>query len=723
MLSVVSNVFKTRPRAPKALGRSVIVLPEPAAVLEGPPVAVLDEPKPAYANPHVQGTPDYYLFEIQRADEMAREPGANPLDCGRLAKYWRDRAADDHIDLAGAQQARMDPFNRLLVNPNLLEHQEKSLLEVKAAMETAQAATATLETVKKKWIALIDLALELQSRARSNVIDFGIYVVRCQEKNTVLRMEPIHIQIFQAWNDPQVPNSLVMIHPGAGKTTLLCVQDLWELCHDTKLRFLKMCQSLEIARKRLSVVRTYAGHARLRALFPHIRLDKDAPDNAGQFTLLRENVGSQDPTMHAAGWSSAIQGAGFDRLDFDDLCDQRVRREVETREKIWTSFFAVALQRRRSYGASGARVRYICTPWHMDDVAARIQNHLRDGKMENWIVVKLPIREDAAGMPIPLLPRPGLAQEIRRIQLTDAVTYSCCYKLDPRDKALRKFQNPRFYDVNGGTDPECPEVLNGIADARGLCAKMLTEINGAEHWWVLDPAAGGRDKTAMVGFALMRGSGKAAITAAKFFESRPTENIKRIVEIIQTTASDHILIEDQAAFGTTIVDFWSQYIYAALGDDYRSRIHTSGSRLSNSSGERIGRNIKKEERFYAAIPYLEDGTVRFPGRWRVEENGISRCRCVDDPDMLALFDQLTHYPAVVRDDAVDCVAMFINYHIGVLVRGVERMRKPVPLAQPVKRVSVLTQMYLERLEILKKRGTQSEEYSERNEEAELFAVA
>lgn len=675
------------------------------------------EPQPSPVNPHPVGTAESYLFEIDQLEAALRLPDADPLKIGRKIDQWQKCAEIKGLDLANANIERMEPIRRFLADPELCNQQEKSLLEMQRAMDEADALSTEEEALKKKWINLIQLAILLQRRARETVWNFGIYIVRDQQTNHVIHMARQHIEIFGAWNDPVVMNSLVEMHPGSGKTTILCIQDLWEMTHDTKLRFLKMCSNLDTARKRLDVVRNYIKGRPLRALYPTVALDPTRPDNAGQFTLFRDNTGSQEPTMTAAGWTSAIQGAGFDRLDFDDLCDITVRREPTTRNNLWDNWYRVALNRRR-WATGGGRIRYVCTPWHVDDVPARIQNHLRDGKMTGWRVLKFPIREDSRGDPIPLLDRPGLADDIRQQKYSDPTGYACCFKLDPRDEAIRKVKEIRLYDVTGGTDPLCPEMY------RTLAGQLLAEIKAAEHWWVIDPAAGGRDNTAMIGFALLRGSGRAAMTAAKLFTSKPSENIEQICRVLETTASDRVLIEDQGAFGKTWVDFGLQYLLARLGDDFRGRVVTSGTRLRDSTtGNLQGKNQRKEQRFFAAVPYLEEGVIRLPGRWVKDTHKGAHLEVVTDPAMLQVYEQLNNYPNVLRDDAVDCLSMFVNHHITTLVRGVARMRKPVPVLKVKKYKGVLQQLYEERLAALEKEHAAfkaGNEPSERSEEGFIF---
>ena len=502
----------------------------------------------------------------------------------------------------------------------------------------------------------------------------------------MLRMERIHLEFFRIWNDPETLNTEIMAPPGVGKTTCLYGQNLWDLAQDQRLRCVKMTCDLSTSRKRVGVVRMYADSPRFRALHPHIRIDRRQPDNSDQFTVVRPNIGSQDPTMIAKGAQSEIQGAGLERLDCDDLCPPRVRREASTRKAITEHFQSVVLTRRRTIRNS--RVRYVATPWHVDDTTCRLQRDILDGKRPGWAVYRFPVEEDADGNPIPPISRPGYGDELRTIKITDPLTYACCYRLDPRDETQRRLKGLRFYDVEGGTSPLCPE------NRRDYYRKLLERIQNGEKWKVLDPAFGGRDQTAIVGFSKSRRRpGTAAITSAEFISARATEVIERVCKVVADEGTDKLLMESQGP-QKGVIDTWTEFLVARLGDKYRDRIVTSGTRLRDRLGRPVGQNVSKSQRYYNAVPYLENGVVMFPGRWALV-NERPQLVCCDEPGLRQLYDQLMNYPNVTRDDGIDPVSMFINTNIEDLVLSIEALgRKSEPavgtLAEPK---SVLTRIY------------------------------
>ncbi len=634
-----------------------------------------DKVQAAPDNPHPRDTPDYYVHELDFIEDRLREwmasnaadpekPGMSPLHAAQATSVWEKRAKAKGIDLAEVALARLDPIRRLFADHDLVNHNEADLKEIMASIAEAEALGSEELDVKKKWLELIKLTLKLQRRARTNPVHFSIYVLRCQRTNRILHMEKIHVDIFRSWNDPDYPNSLEEAPPGVGKTTLMYGQDLFEMCNDVKLRFLKMCADLNTARNRLGVTRAYIGCRRLRALYPDVRVDLTMPDNQRQFTLIRPNP-SQDPTMYAAGATSAIQGAGYDRLGFDDLCDKRVRDEPTTRQKITDNFQSVAMRRRRDF--INARVRYICTPWHVDDTAAKLLRDIREGRLPQWIAHLNPVREKADGTPIPPANIPGFEAELLTVKRTDPLTYACCFLLNPSEQSLRYLKHLVYYDESGGRDPLCPP------EHKERCARLLRVIQNAEQWQVLDPGAGGADEAGMMGFALGV-NGRAAIRSARSFGGKSTEAIEPICSVVQGERADKVLIEGQG--GTKgQADLWASYIIAKLGEYYRGRILISGTRFRGRSGKAVGQNISKGNRYRNVLPYLEDGTIMFPGRWE-KVNGKPQLVCTNDPGLRQSHVELVNYPNVTSDHLLDCVTMFANFNIGRLVRRVKAIPQP-----------------------------------------------
>ena len=649
------------------------------------------QPAPALAvqNPHPRVTAEYYLWQLDRLeDELAKTGDKDRRDALAIKRdidSWIALAAQQGIDLKTVRLDKLDPIQRLLNRPDLADYAEKELTEIGKAIEAADAAGAAELTVKKKWLELINETIRLQGLARSNPVYLTIYVVRCQETNKVLTMEPVHVGFFRIWNDPSLPNSLIMAPPGVGKTTTLYGQEVWDFVEDPAIRLAKICVNLPIAQKRRGVLRVYCGSRKLRALYPHIQIDPTQPDNLSQFTLVRPNIGSQDPSFTAAGATTEIQGSGLERIHPDDICGSRQQFEPSTRERVKQNFYSVAMTRRRDLLRS--KIRYIATPWHPDDLTCTLARDIREGKMPGWSVHVFPVQEDAEGNPIPVITRPGRAAELATIKATRPDTYARLYRLDPSDPSQRKLKKLVFYDISGGKAKLCPE------DQRERWAKFSADIDKAESWEVLDPGYGGRDKTSMVRFALMA-DGRAAILAGRFFAGRSPETISEVTKVLAGDSAVKVLIENQGAQKGN-ADMWMDYIIAAAGKHFSNRIFFSGTRMRDKAGRPVGQNISKANRYYATIPYLNSGVILLPGQW-VEIDGERQLVMVGDPNIREICRQLLDYPNVTYDDALDCVTMFANYNIGSLSRAIEALPGPEKYVETLPpTTNILTLLYRE----------------------------
>ena len=668
-------------------------------------------------NPCPEFTGDYYLWQLRRLEGLVHK-GTKLVDAQREAEFWRAQATANGIDLARHSLSKLDPIRRLLQERNLPGLQEKELLELKASMEAAEALDEAEGDVKKKWLELIQLTLELQSKARTSIPLFAIYVLRCQQTGKILWMQPIHMAFFREWTHPEDPNSEILAPPGVGKTTCLYALELWEIGHNPQLRFLKQCCDRGTAEKRVGVIRRHIDEPRYRAIFPDIRVDPDRKDNSGQFTVIGANPASQDPTMQAAGSKTEFQGAGFDRIHADDLCGQKVQYESGTRDRVTSQFIGTTLTRRRWSEDILTRVRYIATPWHVEDTTSRMRRDIEGDRMPGWRVKVFRVEEDEQGTPIPCIDQPGLVQELKTIRATEPMIYACCHRMDPKDRSRSKLRQLHYYDASGGTDPLCPD------NQRDRRRQELELLQKGEQWQVLDPAAGGADYTGMVGFSISRKAelATAAIMSARFFENNPDEVIQQVCAAVQDDHAERVLIEAQGGMKGQ-ADMWGNYLVARMGQGYRNCIEFTGTRMRSKTGRAVGQNLSKTDRYYNALPYLSGGGVLFPGRWQ-KWDGSEICRLGPDTtdDALAqLYDQLTNYPNCSRDDGLDCVSMFINWHCHRLVQSVEALHKPqqpAPSQVPIG-VDILSTIYAAQLAAQKAKPIG---HGARWDEGEMFAA-
>lgn len=661
-------------------------------------------------NPHDPVLPEWYVFEMAVVKKQLAAGQIAPLEAQRKIDAFIKIAGQEGVDLEAARLGQLDPIRRLLNDPELVNHNADALHAIEAAINAADALNATERTEKKKWLSLIKRTLDLQRRANENPVAFTLYVVRDQDHDDVLNFEEIHVAFFEAWNDPEYQNSLVLAPPGVGKTTALYGQNLWDFKDDQSLRCLKIGQDMPTAVKRLGVVRTYIDIPRFKALAPHVKIDQTKPDNTKEFTLIRENVGSQDASMTAAGSATAIQGAGFDRIDADDLCPEKVLRERSTRRRINDNWFNVVLERIRQRHT--ARIRYICTPWHPEDTAGLMISQSKAGKLPGWRIASHPVAETAQGVPIPNVTRPGLQSHLISVKANQPRTYQFCHRLNSTPTELRTLKRIVYWDSEGGTSSLCPD------DKRAYWAKFKTAVDAGEKWQVFDPAAGGADHTFSVGFSIS-GTGRAAITNAQYWNVNANEAIPKVLELVQARMADNVLIESAGPM-KGVADIWGALLIAALGEHFRDRVWFSGTRLRDIHGQEVGQNVNKQARFSNASPYLASGAIVFPGKWTKTDGGVA-LRCVEDDAIAFLHEQLMTYPNCVRDDGIDTFSLFVNYHVGRLVRDVQGLavaQAEQPTSGPVSVLTLLRRQMEEREEAERKLG----EGGVHSAEAEFFAA-
>lgn len=614
------------------------------------------------------GTPDYYLMQLDAAEKAMETGQITELEFKRKSETWTLAAKNRGIDLAAHSLSRMEPIRRLLMSPNLLERNEEELLRVKEAMEKIDLIEANLDGIKKKWMELIDLAIRLQHEAVTSAVKLTVYVVRCQETNQVLDMSEMHVEWFRIWADEQSRHSLIEAPPGTGKTTCLYGVELNDFRTNQNLRILRASGDLDTACKRLAIVRDYILSPRYQAIAPHVKIDYTKPCGVRSFTLKRDTY-SQDPSMQAVGALSEYQGAGFERIDCDDLCPDKVQWEESLRKKIWKRLNGTTLKRVRDWAVS--KVRYIGTPWHSADATSQLHRRILDGEMPNWRTRKFPRREDADGNPLPLYDRPDWSEQ--RLQLiaqkrNDPEGYACTELLDPPDKYTVKFNRPHFYDVSGGKDPLCPE------HRREFYEKLLTAIQAGQRWHVIDPAAGGSDFTGMLCFSLSI-KGTAALISAHSWTDTADNLLDELANVVTSEGNDKVLMEGQGG-GKAHADIQKWYMTTFVGSDYADKMEIAGTHFGNQKGKGSGQNMSKIVRWRAALPYLNNGVILFPGKWvKSDVNQGARLVPVDDAEMAGAFDQLTQYPNTSQDQYVDCVSMFIHHNFDLLAKSIQALRK------------------------------------------------
>ena len=163
--------------------------------------------------------------------------------------------------------------------------------------------------------------------------------------------------------------ALIELPRDHGKTTQVCLRVLWELGNNPNLRIKIVCASEAIARDRSRFLRqSIAENQRVRRVFPHLR--KSEPWLATAFSVPRK-AGILGPSVMAFGIGAASTGTRADLLVCDDVVDVKSIYSKALRDKAADDFFNNLLNLLEPDG----RFWGLCTPWHADDLNARLKKN------------------------------------------------------------------------------------------------------------------------------------------------------------------------------------------------------------------------------------------------------------------------------------------------------------------------------------------------------------
>ncbi len=165
------------------------------------------------------------------------------------------------------------------------------------------------------------------------------------------------------------PKALVELPRDHGKTFQLCGRLLWELGRRPGLRVKVVCATEALAAERARFLRgAIAGNGRLRLVFPH--LTPARPWAADAFTVARP-ADAVGPSVAALGVGAASTGTRADLLVCDDIVDVRALHSRADRDRVADYFHDNLMNLLEPDG----RFWGLCTPWHADDLNARLKKN------------------------------------------------------------------------------------------------------------------------------------------------------------------------------------------------------------------------------------------------------------------------------------------------------------------------------------------------------------
>jgi predicted phage terminase large subunit-like protein len=161
--------------------------------------------------------------------------------------------------------------------------------------------------------------------------------------------------------------ALVELPRDHGKSFQVCARVLWELSRDPGLRVKVVCATDAVAAERARFLRdAIVMNPRLRGAFPNLRAAHPWAVRAFAVERTAHTIG---PTVSAFGVGAGTTGARADLLICDDIVDVRALHSRAHRDRA-ADFFTNNLM---NLLEPDGRFWGLCTPWHRDDLNARLK--------------------------------------------------------------------------------------------------------------------------------------------------------------------------------------------------------------------------------------------------------------------------------------------------------------------------------------------------------------
>lgn len=332
---------------------------------------------------------------------------------------------------------------------------------------------------------------------------------------------------------------------------------------------------------------------------------------------VRSTTGDRGQLL-SRGIRSGITGNPANLMIIDDPIKNRLEADSPTyRSQIWGEW----LNSLKSRLQAGAKVIVIMTPWHEDDLAARLQQ-----TEKNLRLIRLPVEAEESD-PLGRVPGDSLAPELGK------------------DKAwLRQYRESYLNDPEGG-----PRAWSALY----MCSPRVEggNIVKREWWKYYDPKTVGQFGLQIISVdATFKGGVDNDFVAIQVWGKQGTDyylrySLNRHLDFPQTLQAIRtvrqmypearaVLVEDKAN-GSAIIQTLQKEMFCIP-------INPLGG---------------KESRVHAMSPAIESGHVYLPG---------NECWVAD------FVDQFTAFPAGKNDDMVDAATQAIAY----MIHGSGEVPKP-----------------------------------------------
>lgn len=416
------------------------------------------------------------------------------------------------------------------------------------------------------------------------------------------------------------PKALVELPRDHGKSFQVCARVVWELGRNPGLRVKVVCATEAVAAERARFLRdAIAFNPFVRLVFPDLLPGQ--PWAAEAFTVLRDTdvIG---PSVAAFGVGAGSTGTRADLLVCDDIVDVRALHSRAERDRVADYFRNNLMNLLEPDG----RFWGLCTPWHADDLNARLK------KTGAYALFRRAVGDDLEPVWPEKWPRERLAA--RRAEI-GAASFARGYRLVPlaeeetpiRPAWVRFWVEPAEYEsVILSVDPAVS--AKATADASALV--VLGRTGGG--------VVGSRGGERPDGFA-----------ALGHLTTTPPHNLIHVLEATarRVAAPDLVtLIDDfDRRWNPDVVLFESNAAFLGI-KDLLVRHARFGPRVKGISQSR-----EKAVRVAAFSVAVENGSFRLKG---AGAGGV-------DPGQRPLFDEMTTFPFGEHDDLLDAAATGTAY--------------------------------------------------------------
>lgn len=223
-------------------------------------------------------------------------------------------------------------------------------------------------------------------RARVDPVAFASYVMRDEETNAPITLQPMHVE----WHRLATAHRRLLIwaHVEAGKSTMLSIaRVLFEIGQNPNIRIGVISNTGALAQKICMTVAKYITQSpEYKRVFPGVVPAKKLPWTMSTLYVERD-AKAKDATLQTFGVHGNILGSRLDLLIIDDILDYENTLSLYRRDDLdnWI--------RSTVEGRMSRKGRIICvgTAWHHDDLYHRF------ARREDWFAVRYPIVDDETG--------------------------------------------------------------------------------------------------------------------------------------------------------------------------------------------------------------------------------------------------------------------------------------------------------------------------------------